>query len=433
MFFFGFLFAHACGQEPPREGAPAEVPLRQEIEKLREEIRKLRREAVNEEELERLEERIEQRLKALERQVESVSRTAAGTALNPKITAFLNAAGLAGNRRVLTDPTDPSSERVDGNAFLRSAELDFRAAIDPYAEGILIVSFEGKTDGTFELDVEEGYALIKRLPILEAAPLGMTTRVGKFRTPFGVSNRLHMHDMPHILRPLAISRFLGNEEGEFFEAGTSPVGGEITLLPPIPFEALTVTVQGAAIQAGMTALTEGNDQASPAYLGHLDLFFRLHDEHTLNLGASGYWERGGFPTELFGADLTYNWKPVEGGRDHSVVLGGEYLFARRTFDDGGARARSRPRGGYGYLQVQLSGAVYVGARYDQTQDIDDDSLETNAWSVYVTYYTSEFLRFRIGFEHRTSDLELEDGVNTVLFEINLVFGAHPVEPYWVNR
>jgi hypothetical protein len=28
---------------------------------------------------------------------------------------------------------------------------------------------------------------------------------------------------------------------------------------------------------------------------------------------------------------------------------------------------------------------------------------------------------------------VQNNVNTMLFEINLVFGSHPTEPYWVNK
>jgi hypothetical protein len=77
--------------------------------------------------------------------------------------------------------------------------------------------------------------------------------------------------------------------------------------------------------------------------------------------------------------------------------------------------------------------VYVGGRYDYAQDIVDDSLATRVAAGYVSYYTSEFLRFRLGYEHRWSDIPLEDNVNSVMAEVNVVFGSHPTEPYWVNR
>jgi hypothetical protein len=60
-------------------------------------------------------------------------------------------------------------------------------------------------------------------------------------------------------------------------------------------------------------------------------------------------------------------------------------------------------------------------------------LITKSWSAYASYYTTEFLRFRLGFEHRQSDFAEQNDINTILLEINFVFGSHPTEPYWVNR
>jgi hypothetical protein len=39
----------------------------------------------------------------------------------------------------------------------------------------------------------------------------------------------------------------------------------------------------------------------------------------------------------------------------------------------------------------------------------------------------------VGYEHRWSDNPTDDNVNSVFAEVNVVFGSHPTEPYWVNR
>ncbi|HTM20006.1 MAG TPA: hypothetical protein VL172_05855, partial [Kofleriaceae bacterium] len=87
----------------------------------------------------------------------------------------------------------------------------------------------------------------------------------------------------------------------------------------------------------------------------------------------------------------------------------------------------------GFAQYQLTWHLYAGARYDYAEEATDDSIATQVLAGYATYYTSEFLRFRAGYEHRISDVPAEDGVNSVLFEVNCVIGSHPTEPYWVNR
>ena len=67
------------------------------------------------------------------------------------------------------------------------------------------------------------------------------------------------------------------------------------------------------------------------------------------------------------------------------------------------------------------------------QELDDENADTDSYAAFWTYYTTEFLRLRLGYEHSESDVPELDGLGTAWFELNFVFGSHPVEPYWVNR
>ena len=71
--------------------------------------------------------------------------------------------------------------------------------------------------------------------------------------------------------------------------------------------------------------------------------------------------------------------------------------------------------------------------YDYTEEIDDKSITSQSYGAYITRYAAEFLRFRFGYEHTDSDILTLDGLNTIYVEMAFVFGAHPIEPYWVNR
>ena len=77
--------------------------------------------------------------------------------------------------------------------------------------------------------------------------------------------------------------------------------------------------------------------------------------------------------------------------------------------------------------------MFAGLRGDWVQAIDDDRLDRWAVHPYLSYYLTEFLRVRVAFEHRWSDLAHEDGRDTLLTELNFLFGSHPPEPFWVNR
>jgi hypothetical protein len=356
-------------------------------------------------------------------------------ALNPQITAFLNGAVRKDDTTVVT----PGGVPIDGRPFLRTAEIDFRAAVDPYADAVAILALEDEAGEGFEADLEEGYVVVKRLPIVESAPLGLKLKLGRYRAPIGITNRLHMHDMPWTTRPLPIARLLGTENGEFFESGYNPVGVDAEVILPTIVDGAVMELNADVVDGGDIAISSGAHN-HPGYLAHYNLFFTVGDTHDINLGASGYYEAGARRAGLVAGDFLYKWKPLAAGEFKSFVLGGEVFYADRKFaaDTNGdgmldAERHTTPLAWYAFAQYQLSWHVYAGARYDYVQDIADDTLATQVAAGYISYYTSEFLRFRLGYEHRWSEVPADDNVNSVLAEVNVVFGSHPTEPYWVNR
>ncbi|HEX8111019.1 MAG TPA: hypothetical protein VF516_24980, partial [Kofleriaceae bacterium] len=355
------------------------------------------------------------------------------SALNPQITAFINGAMRVDDHPVLT----PKGVAIDDRPFLRTAELDLRAAVDPYADAVTILSLENEAGEGFGVDAEEAYVVVKRLPVLESAPLGLKLKLGRFRAPIGSGNRIHMHDLPWTTRPLPIARMLGTENGEFFESGFNPVGAEAEVILPTVIPGVVQELTADVVDGGDIAIADGRHD-HPGFIGHYNLFFTVHDAHDFNFGASGYYQGGAQRAGLWAVDALYKWKPLAAGEFHSVVIGGELFGADRRFQvatPGGSPVlqRATPLAGYGFAQVQLDWHTYLGARYDYAQDITDPHLATQVAAGYLSYYTSEFLRFRAGYEHRWSDVAADNGTHSFIAEVNVVFGSHPTEPYWVNR
>ena len=422
----------AFAQTPPaKPGNPPERPvpperIGSESKDLRAEIDALK------EENQDIQEDIEDLFKEQER---PVKKSRSLNLLNPQITAFANVAGRVDDQTVVSLDGEP----VDDRLFLRTAEFDFRSAIDPFSDGVIILAVEDEAGTGFAADLEEAYFVLKRLPILEAAPLGLKLKLGRFRAGLGSSNRMHLHDMPWTTRPLPIVKFLGSEHGAFFESGFNPVGVDAEFLLPEIIEGLVMELNLDVLNAHSMALTE-EDQGgwNAGLMSRFNMFYSVADAHDFNLGISAYTERGKRHATLVVGDFLYKWKPAESGEFRSVVVGGEAFYADRRFladPEGmpGLIRDSTPFGFYAFAQTQLNWNTYLGARYDYSQEIDDDHLSTQILALYASYYTSEFLRFRIGYEHRISDLPSEDGLNTLLFEANFVIGSHPIEPYWVNR
>lgn len=420
-------------QQPTEETRKETEALKQELAALRAQIDSLKgvQQSTEDDALESLALRLELRLKELEKKVDAVARSTAPIIFNPRTTVFLNVAGRRDNKPALDEEGEID---LSNRPYLRSIELDLRAPVDPYAEAVVILAFEDEAGQGFHVEPEEAYGLLKRLPIVETAPLGLKLRLGKFRAPLGVNNRLHMHDLPWTTRPLVVSKLFGTEHGEFFESGFAPIGADFDFFLPSPLPGSTLEMNIGVVRAGELRLSQGHDGGRVAGLGRLNISADWNNEHLLIFGASGYQEKGESATTLYGFDLTYKWRPSENRTGRSFVIGGEWYTTRHKFDDPVAGSTLlKPTGWFAYAQFQLSYWWYLGARYDWVNEPDDDQLVTKSISAYLSYYTTEFLRLRAGIEHRRSDLPHIDRLTTFNIEANFVFGSHPVEPYWVNR
>ena len=358
-------------------------------------------------------------------------------ALNPAISAIGNFVGRADSQKVFSEEGD----RIDNKFNLREAEIDMRVPVDPYADAVLIASFESDVPGRVSAEIEEGYVNIKKLPFVDNPPLGLRLKVGRFRPAFGKFNILHTHDLPQTFRPLPIQEFLG-EEG-FIQNGVSG-----TFFVPTPWDeksSLDVTLQ--ALNGGDLALSP-DPRARAAYLGHLRWFRSFKDAHNLELGWSSYYHPSGNDVrsaDVHGLDFLYRWKPLRQGEWKSFLLGGEFMFTRRAYPEAAVSPEvaaaieglepgtGKPVGLTLFGQWQFDRRKYAGIRWDQTDTLFDPSLQRHSITPYFSYYFSEFLRFRLNYEYRWSDLFTEDRRNSVYAELNWVFGSHPPEPFWVNK
>lgn len=425
--------------------------LRNEVAQLRSQLDSLinqnASESLEESDVERLEERLDERIQELEKKIDAVSRASSSTILNPRTTAFINLAARYDNKSVMDYE---NVAEISNRPYLRSLELDFRQAVDPYAEAVAIISIEDEAGTGYAVDPEEVYGIIKRLPLLESAPLGLKMKMGQFRAPFGVSNKIHMHDLPWTTRPLIVSKYLGTEHGDFFESGFNPVGVDFDFFLPNFLSDITKEVNFSIVRGGELGLpSDVSTDKTLGYVGHLNLSKDWNNEHLLNLGLSFYGE-GNFLSKkdlieaddksLFGIDFTYKWAPAENRESKSLVIGGELMSGSRIVIDSSCYpdynypfVRNNPYGWYGYIQYQTSYWLYLGARYDWLEEPRFQNPVTQSFGVYASYYTSEYFRLRLGYEQRWSDIEQFNDIGSLLFEVNFVFGSHPTEPYWVNR
>lgn len=333
------------------------------------------------------------------------------SALNPRITLFGDVlfTGVRGTLR------NEDGADVGDRFSARETELDLRADVDPYAKGVVVLALGEEAPGEFHLELEEGYASF------EALPFHLRAKAGKFRTAFGRNNVLHTHDLPSSDRPLVVREMLGPE-------GDSQAGLSLEwLAADLHYPTLTATYQ--LVNGENDAVLAGPGGDHLAHVGRVSAFFDLPPASWLELGGSVMVGRAGGAGEtvLAGMDVTWRWRPAERSQERSLLLQGEAFVLRR--DLGSERVHSF--GAYALAQAQPARRWYVGARGDWTGFAADDDGEAWSWSAWVSHYTTEFLRLRVGVEQL--DDPRQDAEWLFFVQGTFVIGAHPPHPYWVNR
>ncbi len=349
--------------------------------------------------------------------------------------------GMAGD--FVGNITQRNVEKAGGGTFAgqenrffpREVELSLFGQIDPYASAVVrIEAGEEARGGPLDVHLAEAYLTMLTLPF------GTQARLGLVRNRFGYSNEIHEHDLPWVDRPNVMRNFLGPE-------GLNESGVEITLVPDLPFyvEALAGLFNGD----NETAFGRGTLQ-HPLATGRLRTFFELSDEHAIQLGmsiASGQTDDRNRST-ILGWEWRYKYHP-DGWLHSLITVTGEALYSLRTADvgvdvDGDGtidRVDKRQRDHFGWytgLEVQPFRRWAGGFRYDWSQYPVNPGWE---WAVepYVTFWPSEFLRFRLAYKHTDRSPQTRDAFNLndssarkvdeLLFQASFILGAHPAHPF----
>jgi len=307
--------------------------------------------------------------------------------------------------------------------FPREVELSLFGQIDPYARAEVRIE-----SGEEEPGAETGVSLAEANLTLLTLPWGTQLKMGQMRTRFGYTNQIHEHDLPWIDRPNALRNFLGEE-------GLSEKGFEATIVPDLPF-----------YLEGLVGVFNGDNEAAfghgklsqPLVTGRLRTFIELADEHAIQLGVSGANGQTSdrLRSQLAAFDLKYKFRP-DGWLHPLLTVGAEGIYSiRRVENDLGQKTTRDRFGWYGYAEVQPWRRWAAGLRYDWSQFPVNPGRE---WAVepYVTFWPSEFLRFRLAYKHTDrSQREAfsENGgsgrlVDELLFQASFILGAHPAHPF----
>jgi len=357
------------------------------------------------------------RLGRVEKSVQAVQ--SAPSALNPSMGLVLDA--------------NIQKRGTAGGLFdFRSAELGIAASIDPFARMYSFIN--GTKDG---VEVDEAAAITTSLPY------NLTAKGGRFLADFGRFPKYHEHELPFVNEPLSIDRMVGGE--------TQADGAELYYLFPTPF--FMRATFGAVNKMG-----EGNDRIDNTvlrsgsqftYLGRLNTYFDLTDNHSIELGTSLAYtpsvrlagDVSGGSRMLNGVDLTYRYQPLGSSVYQGLTWGSEFYANSERFpfdievpneDDPSiletrtVGKRQQSYGGYSYVDFKLNKNWSTGFLLDYAPVIDNPRQRTLSYSPYLTWNISEFNRLRFQYSYLSNNFKADKAEkgNQFFVQWTTVIGAH---------
>jgi hypothetical protein len=342
------------------------------------------------------------RIGQVEKSLQAVQ--SAPSALNPAIGMVL-------------DANVSQRSKEGGNFNFRSAEIGLAASVDPFAR--LYGFVNGTPDG---VEVDEAAAVTTSLP------WNLTAKGGRFLADFGRFPKVHEHELPFVNEPLSVERMIGGE--------TQADGVEVNYLFPTPFF-LRATL------GGYNKIGEENDRIDNTrsrawsrftYLGRLNTYFDLSDNHSIELGTSMAYtpslrlkgDIGGGDRMLNGIDLTYRFQPLDSAVYQGLTVGSEIFRNGETFGVDSLAKRREAYGGYSYAELKLNKNWSTGFLFDYAPSISSPGKKTIGYSPFITWNMSEFNRLRLQFTHADDRVREDkaDGGNQVFLQWTTVIGAH---------
>ena len=318
------------------------------------------------------------------------------------------------------------SPRTDGGGSdrvsLREIELVLGSNVDPFSRLDATIAFNENN----EAELEEAYLTRFQLPF------DMTARIGRFKPKIGRALAAHRDSLDTVDEPLVIQRYFGEE-------GMNKTGVDLTKLLDIPspfVHQITAGVLEGGSGEGGTAFADVKRR--PTLYAHLKNYLDIDEMTNLDLGltyAAGHKDdEAAFKVNVLGLDgtLIHHLNPIQ-----DLKLQGEvfYMDRKESFTEitdavTGATIRQdldgTVLGGYALLDFRISSQWAAGFRFDDVELVDNPLVDPDkadvGYSGYLTFYQSEFARWRVQLSH--FDLATGNEDNQVLLQGTFAIGDH---------
>jgi hypothetical protein len=300
-----------------------------------------------------------------------------------------------------------------------------------------------------------------------ALPWQLQVKGGRFHLPFGKQNSTHRAELHTIEYPYVIQNFLGAEGGKGTGAWVSKVLAPFGFYQELQLTAIESFPEGHA-HAHEEEAFEGIATEAPnkrlsglGFTGRLRNYWDVSEASNLELSFSAGTGKRTEPfgcvdvtdeiipcpgpqgetgvnarQSIFGADVTFRWRPLQQGLYKSFILQAEVM---RQQNETPALPGGLPptaiylgpsedlAGAYVFARWQLTRRVFLGGRYDWIEAESGAARDFAAASGYLQIFPSEFSKIVLGFEHLRP--EAGDSVNRLLLQTTIAIGPHRPHPF----
>jgi hypothetical protein len=331
--------------------------------------------------------------------------------------------GVVADTVLKLDSPKEDAEGAD-RISVRELELVFGSAVDLYSRLDATVSFSDFEDAGLEEAYYTHYGL----------SCGITGRVGRFKPNIGKALPVHRDSLDTVDEPLVIQRYFGLE-------GYNKSGADIKTTLDLPW-ASTHQVSLGILEGGNgeDGTLFGETRRHPTIYSHLKNYWDLNDAMGFELGASHLAgsrdDDSTFEVNVIGLDGTLIYRYAD---QRHFKLQGETFHVNRTesfvetededtgeifFND--VDDNRNLWGSYILADLRFHPQWATGFRFDHVQLVDDAIDNPNSADVgytgYLTFYQSEFARWRAQVTH----LDLANGQddNQVMIQGTFAIGEH---------
>jgi hypothetical protein len=347
--------------------------------------------------------------------------------------------GVVADTVLLLDSPKEDEEGAD-RVSVRELEVVFGSAVDPYSRfdaTLAISDFE-------EMELEEAYLTHFGLP------WELKARIGRFLPRVGKAIPIHRDSLDTVDEPLVIQRYFGHH-------GYNKTGVDVSRLIELPWsvvhEATLGVLEGGNGEEGTLF---GETRRRPTIYSHLKNYLDINDVTGLEVGlshmAGSRDEDANFEIQVYGLDGTFI---HQFGAEQILKFQGEVFYVNRqdsleleeVEDEGTGEIfffdqdlDGNTLGAYALVDLRINKQWAAGFRYDYVELIagaeghphedegeEHEELEglgkaDRAYTGYLTFYQSEFARWRAQFTH--VDMANGQDDNQIMIQGTFAIGEH---------